>query len=124
MNPASIRRKLFVLIKDQSSLELLLARSRDTMVRGSLFQWYTACRKGNCKCTRGQKHGPFLYAAVVVRGKTVQRYVGKEEDIGLVQRLKNYREFKKKRRELNQLNGILEQQWKLLEKSLIEGRLR
>jgi hypothetical protein len=124
MNSSTIRQKLFVLIQKQTTLEHLLARSRDKMVKGSLFQWYTACRKGNCKCTRGQKHGPFLYAAVGVRGKTIQRYVGKEEDIGLVQRLKNYREFKKKRLELHQLNRTLEQQWKLLEKNLMEGRLR
>lgn len=123
MLSATIRQKLFPLMTRQIVLERILARSRDPMTKGSLFQWYTACRKGHCKCTRGQKHGPFLYAAVRLKGKTVQRYVGKEGDAGLVKKLEAYREFRKKRTELNRLNQQLYRGWQDLEKSLLKGHL-
>ena len=124
MSPATLRQKLFALIDKQLRLQQALARSRDKMIQGSLFQWYTACRKGNCKCTRGEKHGPFLYAAVTVKGKTIQRYVGKQEDQGLVKKLKAYREFRKQRRDLKRINHRIEPLWEALQESLMEGRLR
>lgn len=124
MQPSSVRQKLFTLIPKQVALEQALARSREPMVKGSLFQWYTACRKGQCKCTRGQKHGPFLYAAVKVKGKTIQRYVGKKADEELVRKLKAYREFRKKRLELNQLNRQIAKGWKDLEAGLMAGSLK
>lgn len=124
MNPSRIRLKLFPLLKTRSGIEQQLASSRSKMIKGSLFEWYTACRKGNCKCTQGQKHGPFLYAAVNVKGKTFQRYVGKEEDKALVAKLKAYREFKHKRRELNQLDRQIYYLFDQLQKALLEGRLQ
>jgi len=124
LDPSKIRQQLFSLIQDQFALQKTLAQSRDKMVKGSLFQCYTACRKGQCKCTQGKKHGPFLYVAVGVKGKTVQRYVGKKEDEGLVRKLKNYREFRQQRHELNRLNRQIDQEWNRLEESLIEGKIQ
>ena len=124
LDPSKIRQELFSLIQDQFALQKSLAQNRDKMVRGSLFQCYTACRKGHCKCTQGKKHGPFLYVALQVKGKTVQRYVGKMEDEGLVRKLKNYREFRRQRKELNQFNRQIHQAWNRLEESLIEGKIR
>ena len=123
-DPSKIRQELSSLIQDQSTLQKSLLQNRDKMVRGSLFQCYTACRKGHCKCTQGEKHGPFLYVALRVKGKTVQRYVGKIEDEGLVRKLKAYREFRRQRKELNQLNGQIYREWNRLEDSLIEGKIR
>ena len=111
LDPSKIRQELFSLIQDQFTLQKSLAQSRDKMVRGSLFQCYTACRKGHCKCTQGKKHGPFLYVALQVKGKTVQRYVGKKEDEGLVRKLKHYREFRQQRKELNQLTRQIAREW-------------
>ena len=124
MQPSTIRQELFSLIPKQFNLEQTLAQSRDKMVKGSLFQWYTACREGHCKCTQGEKHGPFLYAAVKLKGKTIQRYVGKKQDEGLVKRLESYRGFRKKRLELNLLNRKIAGLWGRLEDSLLEGTLR
>jgi DNA-binding MarR family transcriptional regulator len=61
---------------------------------------------------------------VGVKGKTVQRYVGKKEDEGLVRKLKNYREFRRRRHELNRLNRQIDQEWNRLEESLIEGKIQ
>ena len=124
IDPSKIRQELSSLIQDQSTLQKSLVQSRDKMVKGSLFECYTACRKGHCKCTQGQKHGPFLYVALQVKGKTVQRYVGKKQDEGLVRKLKAYREFRRRRKELNRLNGQIYLEWNRLEESLIEGKIR
>ncbi len=124
LDPAKIRQELSSLIQDQFTLQKSLVQSRDKMVQGSLFQCYTACRKGHCKCTQGQKHGPFLYVALQVKGKTVQRYVGKKEDEGLVRKLKHYREFRRQRKELNRLSRQIYREWNRLEESLIAGKIR
>jgi hypothetical protein len=31
------------------------------MVSGSLVEQYVTCGKPNCRCARGQKHGPLYY---------------------------------------------------------------
>lgn len=124
LQSSKIRQDLFSLIEKQALLENALAQSRDKMTQGSLHQRYTACRKGQCKCTQGQKHGPFPYVSISVKGKTIQRYVGKKEDEGLVKKLKVYSEFRRQRIELNHLNHRMDLLWNYLEESLIEGKIR
>lgn len=38
------------------------------------------CGKGNCKCARGELHGPYWYAYQRKKGKLTSRYVGKNLD--------------------------------------------
>ena len=53
----------------------LLALSRAVLVRGSLVPMYKACNKGDCKCTRGQLHGPFWYLSWSEAGRTRMYFV-------------------------------------------------
>ena len=59
----------------------------------SIFKVFTACRKGNCKCTKGKKHGPYLYLRQKITGKYQQRYAGKESDKLIVKRVRAYMDF-------------------------------
>ena len=95
MNLPEIRTKIIALQKQRQELELKLIRSRAKMLKGSIISIYTACRKGNCKCTRGDKHGPFLYLNQITRGKLKQRYVGKESDKPTVKRVTAYMDYQK-----------------------------
>jgi len=49
------------------------------VLRASLIERFTQCGKGNCKCMRGEKHGPSYYLTVsYAKGKTRQVYVSKD----------------------------------------------
>jgi len=115
-----IRQRLSQEIQDYLDLGKALLAVRGPLILGWLHLRYTSCRKGNCKCTRGQPHGPFLYASLKRRGGTVvQRYVGKSEDDLLVRRIKGYREFRQQIKRLEKLQDQLAGDWKRLEKSLV-----
>lgn len=93
MNNPSIRTNILALQKRRLDLELILIRSRKKLERGSLIKVFTACRKGNCKCTKGEKHGPFLYLNQKINGKYSQRYAGKDSDKNTVKRVRAYMDF-------------------------------
>lgn len=104
MNLSQIRTKIVSLQKKREALELKLIRYRFKMEQGSIIQKFTACRKGNCKCTKGQLHGPFLYLSEKIEGKLKQRYVGKESDQKTVKRVKNYMSFQDTLAEIRKIN--------------------
>lgn len=95
MNIPDIRKKIIALQAQRQQLELKLIRARSKMEKGSIISIYTACRKGNCKCTKGEKHGPFLYLNQTTNGKLKQRYVGKESDKPTVKRVNAYMDYQK-----------------------------
>lgn len=115
-----VRQRLAQEIQDYLQLGKSLLAVRGPLILGWLHVRYTSCRKGDCKCTRGKPHGPFLYASLKRRGGAiVQRYVGKPEDDLLVRRIKGYREFRLQLKRLQKLQDHLANDWKHLEKSLV-----
>ncbi len=115
-----IRQRLAQEIQDYLQLGKSILAVRGPLILGWLHVRYTSCRKGDCKCTRGKPHGPFLYASLKRRGGTiVQRYVGKSEDDLLVRRIKGYREFRQQMKTLQKLQDQLSGDWRRLEKCLV-----
>jgi hypothetical protein len=48
------------------------------VLRASVVERFTQCGKGNCKCMRGEKHGPAYYLTVsYAKGRTRQVYLPK-----------------------------------------------
>ena len=47
----------------------------DRMLNGAVCAQYKRCGKANCKCARGQLHGPYYYRFVWVSGRVVKEYV-------------------------------------------------
>jgi len=93
MNLPEIRKKIVSLQEQRLPLELKIINSRSKILPGSLIQVFTSCTKGNCKCTRGEKHGPFLYLNLTVDGKRTQRYAGKKSDKPIVAKVKAYMDY-------------------------------
>lgn len=104
MTISNIRKNIIQLQKRRNDLETILFRKRKKMEPGSLINVYTSCRKGNCKCTKGEKHGPFLYLNQKIDGKYKQRYAGKESDKPTVERVKAYMEFQDTLAQLRKIN--------------------
>lgn len=120
MDLARIRKKISILLVERQRLEQGLLKFRRKMVKGSLFQVYTACRKGNCRCTKGQKHGPFLYMNTYIKGKLRQRYIGKKEDRPAVEGLQRYKSFQRKLEKIRAINKRLSDLWNEYRKELIK----
>ena len=93
MDLPEIRKEIIRCQKERSDLELKCIRSRSKMEAGSVFERYTACQKGNCKCQRGELHGPFIFLGQKINGKTKTRYAGKESDKPTVKRVRAYMRY-------------------------------
>lgn len=120
MNSSRIRQEVVRLMRERESGELQLLHLRGNLTEGCLSERYTECRKGNCKCTRGKPHGPFLYMSVKVKGKVKYRYVGKREDWKIVEGLRRYKEFQSKLGKVRKINREIDDLWNQLRKELIK----
>jgi hypothetical protein len=74
------------------------------MVAGSLVGQYVTCGKPRCRCTRGQKHGPFYYLYWKEQGRSRSLYVPREKVSQLRRQIRNYRRFQ------TELTGSLQRQ--------------
>lgn len=45
------------------------------VLHGTWVERYTVCSRKNCKCHRGEKHGPRYHLAVMENGKQKQHYI-------------------------------------------------
>jgi hypothetical protein len=104
MNLSEIRKKILLLQKQREAAELKLIRTRSKVMEGSVYEKFTACRKGNCKCTKGQLHGPFQYLSQKSNGKLKQRYVGKDTDKPIVKKVKAYMSFQSTLADIRKIN--------------------
>lgn len=120
MEASKIRQRIRSLKGERERLEQAAMETRGKLVMGSLLERYTECRKGNCKCTRGEPHGPFLYMAVYIKGKLRHRYVGKAEDGPLVEGLRRYKRFQSRLERIRKVNKELNTLWNELRKGLIK----
>lgn len=118
MQPALVRQRISQHLKSQIAIGRALIRFRGPFVMGWLHLRYAQCRKGNCQCTKGRPHGPFLYATIRGKGKNVYRYVGKPTDTSLRGRIKNYQDFREKLARFRKLFREIDADWKRLEQSL------
>ena len=79
------------------------------VLRGSLVERYLTCGKPNCRCARGERHGPVWYLTVTLRvGKTVGMQVPEGRLAQVRQWLDNHRKLKEG------LEAISEINWELL----------
>lgn len=120
MTASELRQKILKLRERRLHLEQMVLEQRHKMTRGSVFETYTKCRKGGCKCTKGEPHGPFMYMNVIIKGKNIQKYVGKKEDQSLLKQLKRYKVFQGNLTELNRVNKKIYEVFRDYRKELVE----
>lgn len=85
----------------------LLRLSRQVLVRGSLVPMYKACKKGGCKCTRGELHGPFWYLSWSEEGRTRMRFVRVAGQARVRAAAQRYRRWRQVRAQLVKLHAQL-----------------
>lgn len=120
---SKVRQEVSALKNKREGLEQKLLGFRQKMARGTLIKMFTSCKTKNCKCQKGERHGPFLYVNAVVKGKSIHKYVGKQTDQKLVNSIKKYKEFKSSITALNKVNKEMSALWQtyrnLLTKELV-----
>ncbi len=73
---SQLRQRLARLRQARWHLEnVLMTLTHQPLVAGSLIAKYKRCNKGDCRCTRGELHGPCWYLSQTVEGRTVMRFI-------------------------------------------------
>ncbi len=73
---SELRQRLVQLRQVRQRLEdELMMLTHQPLVAGSLIAKYKRCNKGECRCTRGELHGPFWYLSQTIQGRTVMRFI-------------------------------------------------
>jgi len=94
-----IRQQLRVLGERQQELVSKLI-GVDGMIIGSCFEVYKTCSKPNCRCQRGEKHGPFMALTFSIEGKVHHKMVREADQAMVKERTRLYKDFQSARRQL------------------------
>ena len=124
MDTSLLRQRILGRLRDRAALEASLLKVRGPLIKGWLHERTTSCQRGQCKCMRGEKHGPFLYASVKIGKRVVQRYAGKVSDEVLVNRIRDYGMFRESLHGLRKVQQQMDRDWKQLERGLMKSTVR
>jgi hypothetical protein len=74
------------------------------MLQGSLVERYVRCGRKNCRCAKGEGHGPVFYLSFKEKGHTQLIYVPREEVGKVRQQLLSFKRYKGIGSEVAKLN--------------------
>ncbi len=84
-----------------------LPPAEDTL-RGSLIERYVTCGNPDCKCARGERHGPVWYlTATLGPGRTTSAVVSGEQLATVRRWIENYRKTKEHLEKISEINREL-----------------
>jgi hypothetical protein len=73
------------------------------LLAGTIQVQWKKCGKPNCKCQRGELHGPYYYRFWWAEGRLCRQYVKKSDLPAVRQQIREYHGFQKAIREGNAL---------------------
>ena len=78
------------------------------VLRGSLLERYMTCGKADCKCARGERHGPVWYLSVTLDQSHRTGFTVPAEQAPRVRRwIENYQEMKNRLEKVSEINREL-----------------
>jgi hypothetical protein len=82
------------------------------ILRGSLMERYLTCGKPNCKCARGERHGPVWYLSVTLDQSHRTGTTVPTDQVEQVRRwIENYHQVKDRLEKISDINrGLLRRQ--------------
>jgi hypothetical protein len=80
---------------------------RGEIMKGSLVMRWTRCGGAGCRCSEGQKHGPYLYVSVFREGRTRSVYVPQHLEGEVRRWVENAQEVERDVAEITWLNAVL-----------------
>jgi hypothetical protein len=103
MNKEEIRSAIYRLQGERRRLERIVFNTGRQLPVWITSQ-YTYCKKGNCKCTRGQPHGPFYYVFFKKAGKVLHRYLPEKKMDSISAQVNAYRGYNQRLARINKIN--------------------
>ena len=80
----------------------------EEILRGSLVERYVSCGNPDCRCARGQRHGPVWYLTVTLGAGRTAGWVVSLEQVDQVRRwIENYRRVKGDLEKISDINHEL-----------------
>ncbi len=104
MDISAIRKKIHFLEQQRKKTLTYLLHPKK-MVSGSIYTAYKKCGNKNCRCAKGDLHGPFSYLSKKVEGKTVLTFIRRADEDRVCTQAENYRKYTKAMARLNKLNS-------------------
>ena len=89
---SSLRKSIASLEAQRKKIIDYLLNARD-MVDGSIYTVYKKCGNKNCRCAKGQLHGPFKYLSKKAGGVTKTVFVRRADEINIEVMATNYRKY-------------------------------
>ncbi len=103
MDISALRKKIYLLEQQRQKVISYLLHPKE-MVSGSIYSTYKKCGNKNCRCARGELHGPFNYLSKRVDGKTVLSFVRKVDESQIISKAGHYRDYIRAMARLNRLD--------------------
>jgi len=100
--------------------EVVGGLSRKKLIAGTPVEKYKACNKGNCKCTRGELHGPAYYVSRKEGGKTKMIYIRRKLWPKVEEKVKRYQRWRAVRARIVKINADLLHILDKMEKAVTE----
>ena len=102
----AIRKKIGRLRKERYYLEsrLLMALSHKKLIAGTPVEKYKKCNKGNCRCTKGELHGPTYYISRKEGSKTKMIYIRQKFWQEVKEKVSRYQKWRQARARMVQIN--------------------
>ena len=89
--------------KERAGLLAELA-TLSSLLHGSWVERYSMCSRPNCKCRRGERHGPRHYLVVNEAGRQRQKYVANSQVKAAMEGLAQHRRLRQIVDRITQLN--------------------
>ncbi len=94
------------LIQERSSL-LLELNSLSLLLHGSWVERYSVCSRKNCKCRKGEYHGPRRYLVINENGKQRQKYIPNGQVKTALEGVQQYRRSREIMDRITRINLVL-----------------
>jgi len=101
---SGLRQRIIILREERKRLEDSLFRPKK-MIRASLSFIPGYCGKKDCRCKRGQPHGPYPYLSERYQGRTRVTYVKKKELARIGKEVAEYVRIQKGLAHLTKINS-------------------
>ena len=111
---SKVRQRISQLGAERKALETKVMCAGST-VKASYYERFIVCGKPNCKCMRGEKHGP-IPSVTAGRGKDIIATTVPVANVTKVKEMaQNYKEFRNAQKGIKRINGEID---KLIEEIL------
>lgn len=122
MDVSRIRQRIVSLRGARDKVEVIALKARP-MIDGYWIERYIECGRPGCKCSSGEKHGPYYYISRTIEGKTRLEYV-KEDQVRAEEMCKNWSSHSASVAEMVKYNRQIETLYRELARAQVKKKGR